>query len=990
MMKPMDAGSDQLRALRDRPRAARFLVAAGMSLLLANTPSDRGAASAVMPATALANGGFERTRYDDRLDGWKTEGIATPTKPGAFGRRALMLIGTAASPDARVAQRVAIPQPEPEVLEVSCLVKAMGIESVDDDHDGVAKITVTFLDGAGRRLHQPKRLGTWSGSFDWRPWSKLARIPAGASQVELSIELDGAVGRAAFDDVQVRWGFPDDEDRENLLIDGGFEHHSPLWTWKTLMSRPVSYPGLDSRAALRISRDQPGWSGASQEIRFDEPADIRQVRLSLSYKLEGVTPSWTGGGAQARLRFWDGQRQALDPPVTLGPWIGTTKTWKRRAAAIAVPSGARSATLELMLHGATGTVLFDLVRLTAVSKAGPIRRRVASSNDTTMWKPISLAESRLSPAFDASEWLDPPAGRHGFLTVRDGHFAFEDGTPVRFFGVNIPGAYALPTHEEAERLAERLAQMGCNLVRLHHLDAPWAKPNIFDPRFDDTQHLSADSLDRLDYFIAQLKARGIYVYLDLLVSRRFKKGDGVQGYRRLNGRSLKVAAQYSPRLIQLQKQYARDLLTHVNPYTQRRLVDEPAIALADLINESTLLTLARFRDALPPIYLNELRMLWHEYLAGTGAAGQANPEGYLDGGDERTQRFYASLQSRYFEELAGYLRGLGLRIPLAGSNVSNERIQAQDLLTNARLDFIDRHAYWDHPKGGFGDLVRFNNASVLEHPEYNPVIRLSRQRVAGKPFVLSEWSIPWPNEYRSAGPLLMAAYAAFQGWDGLLHFDYQDNLGAERITKNFDVSALPELALQFPVAARLFHRRDVAPARDGAVAGPATSSGAPGMNGPWVSDTGELAWDHEQGLVLIETPRTQAALGRLNGVPAALRDVTFAVTTPFAALALTSLDGHPLASSRHLLLTAVARAENAGTIYNAARTLLRDSGTAPILLEPVVGSAFLLLGERVLPEVFALDAGGDRVRPVSVRADQGMAEVPLGEAPAYEIRFEKP
>jgi len=264
-----------------------------------------------------------------------------------------------------------------------------------------------------------------------------------------------------------------------------------------------------------------------------------------------------------------------------------------------------------------------------------------------------------------------------------------------------------------------------------------------------------------------------------------------------------MVAEYHPRLIELQKKYAKDLLTHLNPYTESRYVDEPALVLIDLINESSLLELPEKRASVPQVYLDELGRLWKKY---------AGEKKITDSETGPPEEFYADLQLRYFKEMSDFLHGLGLKIPIAGSNLA---LEGPDLAANARLDFIDRHAYWDHPKGGFGDLVKFNNNSMVEFVErHNPIVKLSRQRVEGKPFVVSEWNIPWPNEYLSIGPVVMAAYALFQDWDGLVLFNYGGELKPSRIQGNFDLSTQPELFLQFPAAARLFHRRDVSPASE--------------------------------------------------------------------------------------------------------------------------------------------------------------------------------
>ena len=73
---------------------------------------------------------------------------------------------------------------------------------------------------------------------------------------------------------------------------------------------------------------------------------------------------------------------------------------------------------------------------------------------------------------DFSHLLDAPAGKHGFVKVKDGHFYFEDGTHVRFIGFNVATRSNTPDYETAEKLAERFASMGVNMIRLHAADAP--------------------------------------------------------------------------------------------------------------------------------------------------------------------------------------------------------------------------------------------------------------------------------------------------------------------------------------------------------------------------------------------------------------------------------------------------------------------------------------------------------------------------------------
>jgi hypothetical protein len=106
---------------------------------------------------------------------------------------------------------------------------------------------------------------------------------------------------------------------------------------------------------------------------------------------------------------------------------------------------------------------------------------------------------------DLSGYLEKPAGRHGFVTARDGHL-FAGEKRIRFFGVNLAFGANFPTHADATKVAARMAKFGINCVRFHHLDTSVAPAGLLEK---DRVTLNPENLDRLDYFIAQLKAHGI-------------------------------------------------------------------------------------------------------------------------------------------------------------------------------------------------------------------------------------------------------------------------------------------------------------------------------------------------------------------------------------------------------------------------------------------------------------------------------------------------
>ena len=143
-------------------------------------------------------------------------------------------------------------------------------------------------------------------------------------------------------------------------------------------------------------------------------------------------------------------------------------------------------------------------------------------------------------------------------------------------------------------MAAHLARCGVNCVRFHFLDR-LAPHGLIDAGRDDTRALDPAQLDRLDFFVAELKKRGIYTNLNLNVGRTYKAGDGVRDHELLG--FAKALTYFDPRLLELQKEYARQLLTHRNPYTGNEYRHEPAVAIVELVNENSIVGVVVQRPA---------------------------------------------------------------------------------------------------------------------------------------------------------------------------------------------------------------------------------------------------------------------------------------------------------------------------------------------------------------------------------------------------------
>ncbi|MCG6926315.1 MAG: hypothetical protein LJF30_13515 [Acidobacteria bacterium] len=483
--------------------------------------------------------------------------------------------------------------------------------------------------------------------------------------------------------------------------------------------------------------------------------------------------------------------------------------------------------------------------------------------DTSGWIPWEHAArpALAGSALDMSGLLDAPAGRHGFLTVRGDRFVFEDGTPARFWGGNFFGEADFPEKEDAERLADIVARAGANIIRLHHVDvvAPWTDKVVQRSLFggqqpETTRKLDPEMLDRFEYLIHCLKERGVYVFLSHLSSRMVRPGDGFPGPWEAAeeiGWGLKFEGMFDPFLIELQKEYLAQLLTHVNPYTGLPLVSDPVLAMTEVVNENTTLwpqedgafalTTDYYRNMLRAQFgawllgeVGDRRALAARWAPAEGEAGLAEsedpatssvaiPPTYRDRDRHRfsetrirdTFRFLAELQGRYFDTMRQHLKAVGLRVPLTGSNHWLDDVV--DLHQNAGFDYVDRHEYWTHPEGSYNyeKGQGIDPLPLVKDAGGGMIGGLARRRVYGRPYTVSEWHACLPNPYRAEGTPVMAAYASLQGWHPMHYAYWGVTDAAPAMINSFEVMFDPTQMNLIPASALLFLRGDVREAPTG-------------------------------------------------------------------------------------------------------------------------------------------------------------------------------
>ncbi|MFZ5831221.1 MAG: hypothetical protein ACOY3P_14110, partial [Planctomycetota bacterium] len=321
----------------------------------------------------------------------------------------------------------------------------------------------------------------------------------------------------------------------------------------------------------------------------------------------------------------------------------------------------------------------------------------------------------------------------------------------------------------------------------------------------DTRQIDPASLDRLDFLISEFKKRGIYSNLNLNVGRRFRPGDGVRDADKLGyGKS---ATYFNPRLIELQHEFARQLLTHENPYTGTEYRHEPAVATVEIVNENSVLEgwVAGRLDGqdvekpdtwspIPVSYAEELTDLFNEWLAAnrpaavveairreagvgpTGRVPRLRKSEFQKASAERFRteaEFYIDVERRFFAGMKRLLKEeLGVKPPVVGTADHNDGYAGfAHIESNAMFDWIDGHGYWQHPNIR-GAVPSCQNTPMVNDPLDSTVTQFARTPLAGRAFTISEVNHPFPHEYACEGYPILTAYSMFHDWDGIYWFTW--------------------------------------------------------------------------------------------------------------------------------------------------------------------------------------------------------------------------
>ena len=492
--------------------------------------------------------------------------------------------------------------------------------------------------------------------------------------------------------------------------------------------------------------------------------------------------NWWGKSSSERcIPAWTGKNQSTDQ-ITIGMF------------ACENPQPAK--TIKKIVAHTDGDAAYLMIVAATLTDAGPYTYLVPDTvnpKNTDDWFAYTQPKTKdiKGTALDMSFLLDAPAGKHGFVHTEDSKMVFEDGTPFRYWGINIHSEMLFVSHDEAIDLADRIAAQGFNLIRIHQMDIiNSGNHNIFGRSPKNSLELDEEQMDKMCFFLNELKKRGVYWFFDEITNKNSFEDDNIIDNGAVE-RGQKGQNFYDPRILELQKEFARQLFTWYNPYTGLKIADDPAFIMTDIVNENP------FPDRPIPTsayYKNELNTKFTEWLKtkyGTDSAikaawesdgkiGAAEGESLKNGytyakmttatySDARRAdmfRFAMDTQTEFTEDMIKYLREQGVKAMITGSTSWTD-VEAALFNMNSKTDFVDIHQYWLHPASGWAVTAgtKFSRlGSQLKDKNLGILGYMMNRGVYKKVHTVSEWNDCEPNPTGCESPILMAAYGRLHDW----------------------------------------------------------------------------------------------------------------------------------------------------------------------------------------------------------------------------------
>jgi len=356
--------------------------------------------------------------------------------------------------------------------------------------------------------------------------------------------------------------------------------------------------------------------------------------------------------------------------------------------------------------------------------------------------------------------------------------------------------------------------------------------------------------------------------------------------------------------------------------------------------------------------------------------------------------FLAETEKTYFDEMRNFIKNdLGCKALVTGTIVFGPL----GLYAQSDMDFIDTHAYWQHPRfpGRPWDVGNWlvEQKPMTDYPDQAPIFNLAAARLANKPFTLSEYNHPAPLDSQAECVPMIASFAAAHDWDGVWLYTYShssDQWDREQMYSYFDIDTNPAKWGFMRAGAAIFRDNGfghvgnlkiislIKPAEHllaslarlhlnydrnlASILAGRTEINWRDMLEMGVSltfekstedvrrkqrvGTGKLEWAMKDGKGLYVA---KGDVGVLVGHTSRFGQVTndIHISSPsYAVMTITSLDGMPVSSSKKILITACGRCENTGMKFSGdRRTVGRNWGGPPVRIETVTGTVALPAGQ---------------------------------------------
>ena len=137
------------------------------------------------------------------------------------------------------------------------------------------------------------------------------------------------------------------------------------------------------------------------------------------------------------------------------------------------------------------------------------------------------------------------------------------------------------------------------------------------------------------------------------------------------------------------------------------------------------------------------------------------------------------------------------------------------------------------------------------------------------------------------------------------------------------------------------------------------------------SSHGQIVLDYDRGLMAINAPKAQAAVGALGQVPkVALVDLQVESDLDLGAVIAVALDDQPLATSSRILLQVMSEEKNNGfqTVEQGDVKRMVSIGQNPWLVKKIEGTVRFKRSDAAALKVTALDGNGDAAKAVGTAA----------------------